>query len=308
MVDTSWRLFVIGCGSAGLRWIALAQELGLNVMAFDVDAKARAAAKEKGAKVVPDVAAGLRKNPHGVLIATWPKDHVSIALRMVKADIPVLIEKPLGHSWDGVDELVNECGKRPFLAAGVVCNLRYHPTTTALRKKLQESFSSLVALKLECGSDVRTWRQTPYASGYGPWRERGGGVALDAIHELDLASHLLGPVVQSAGIVSRTGQLVGDSEDVAAFVMRHKHGVSQVHLDYLQASYWRRATVVTMTGRADFVYEKDAGAWRESYLANLRAWVAACSGSPCPNPVHEAAATLKVALAARRGEAEARAA
>lgn len=301
-VDTSWRLLVLGCGSAGSRWIELAIEAGLNVYAYDIDKKKREAAKELGARIVPDIAAGLRKMPHGVIIATWPTDHIPLALRMVRADCHALIEKPLSHNMDGVVDLARECEQRSHLAVGVVCNLRYHPTTTALRKALAGAGDSFVALKLECGSDLTTWRQTPYTQGYGPWRERGGGVALDAIHELDLACHLLGAPESAVGLATRTGQLIGDSEDVAAFVMRHRRGLSEVHLDYLQTSYWRRVTLVTKQTRTEFVYEQDAKVWRGTYLANLKAWVAAASGAPVPNPVSEAARTLEVALGARNSE------
>lgn len=299
-VDVSWRVLVLGCGSAGRRWIELARELGLSVYAYDIDPKVRAETKELGATPVPDIAAGIRRNPHGAIIATWPRDHIELALRMVRANIHCLIEKPLSHTTDGVEDLVRECAGRPHLAAGVVCNLRYHPTTTALRKTLDEGrLGRLVSLRLECGSDLKAWRKQPYAEGYGPWISRGGGVSLDAIHELDLACHLLGQPESAVGLTHRTGELTGDSEDVASFVLRHRAGISEVHLDYLQATYFRRATVIGNRGRADLSYEADPKAWRGTYLANLKAWMNAASGAPMPNPVHEAAATLRVALLAR---------
>lgn len=308
-VDTSWRVLVIGCGSAGRRWIELCRELGLSVQAYDTDPVARKAAAELGATPVRDIAQGLRDRgsgtyqsddrgqPHGVIIATWPTSHIELALRAVRASCHVLIEKPLSNNLDGVDDLIRESAARPQLAVGVVCNLRYHPTTTALRKALADtSRGKTVSLRLECGSDLRTWRQTPYTDSYGPYRERGGGVALDAIHELDLACHLLGPAEQSAGIADRTGELEGDAEDVALFAIRHQRGRSQIHLDYVQKTYSREAVVVGAGGRSRLVYDQNPALWRQSYLANLKAWIAAVSGAPMPNPVSEAAQTLRIVL------------
>lgn len=308
-VNVPWRVLVLGCGSAGRRWIELCRELGLTVLAYDTDPVARKAAAELGATPVRDIAAGLRDRgngkeecdyrgqAHGVIVATWPTSHIELALRAVRASCHVLIEKPLSHSLDGVDDLIRESAARPHLAVGVVCNLRYHPTTQALRKALADtSRGKTVSLRLECGSDLRTWRKTPYTQGYGPWKDKGGGVALDAIHELDLACHLLGPAEQSAGIADRTGELDGDSEDVALFSIRHQRGRSQIHLDYVQKNYSREAVVIGVGGRARLVYEQDPAMWRQSYLANLKAWIAAASGAPMPNPVSEAAQTLRIAL------------
>lgn len=304
-IDTSWRLLVIGCGSAGRRWIELGMELGLSVYAYDIDREARQEATKLGALVVPDVAAGLRRHPHGMLIATWPRDHVELALRAVRAGVHVLIEKPLSHTLEGVDVLVRECAERPDLAAGVVCNLRFHPAAQTLKKALAEGrHGRVIGLRFECGSDLKRWRPSPYELGYGPWIRRGGGVSLDAIHELDLACHLLGPPHEVVGLAWRTGELAGDSDDIANYLMRHPKKVgSEIHLDYLQAASYRRATIIGIRGRSEVVFDQDPKTWRGTYIANLRAWMAAAAGSPMPNPVAEAARTLRIALTVRPAKA-----
>ncbi|MEW6219303.1 MAG: Gfo/Idh/MocA family oxidoreductase, partial [Thermodesulfobacteriota bacterium] len=72
-------------------------------------------------------------------------------------------------------------------------------------------------------------------------REAGGGVILDAIHELDYLGWILGPVATvNAAVAARLSDLDIDVEDYACLALRHASGtVSEIHLDYLRP-YKRR--------------------------------------------------------------------
>src|SRR5436309_2376616 len=78
-----------------------------------------------------------------------------------------------------------------------------------------------------------------YRSLYCSRAEAGGGVILDAIHEIDYLAWLFGPVERVSAEAGRIGDLDIDVEDYASLALMHRGGVrSEIHLDYLQR--WKR--------------------------------------------------------------------
>ncbi len=324
------RLLVIGCGSIGRRHMRNLKTLGVtNVMAFDTRAERRAeAADALGVETIDDLAAAWERRPDVCLITAPTSLHAELALAAARHDCHLFIEKPLAHSWENLDALLAAVARRNRVSL-VGCNLRFHPGLRAVKDLLGENaVGRVIAARVEVGQYLPDWHPwEDYRRSYSARRELGGGVILDAIHELDYVRWLLGEVV---GVVCCAGKLSGleiDTEDTAAILLRFANGAfGEVHLDYVQRAYSRSCRIIGDEGTLEWDYT--AGAVRH-YSAHTRRWTAfadpdgweanrmyvdemahflrCLDGSEAPaSSVFDAAQVLKIALGAKASAAERR--
>src|SRR5262245_33929474 len=99
------RIAVVGCGSIGQRHIRMLQAIeGVELAAVDPDEAKRGEVRAKYG--LRDVYADFEQVPigrvDGVFVCSPPKFHVTQALQALEHRVPILIEKPLSKSLDGV--------------------------------------------------------------------------------------------------------------------------------------------------------------------------------------------------------------
>ena len=101
----------------------------------------------------------------------------------------------------------------------------------------------VVSARLEFGSWLPDWRPSQdYRDGYAVRRASGGGIVLDAIHELDYARWLVGDVHSVACFADRLSSLELETEDVAAVLLRFAGGA----IDTSDVGFLVAAVVVTL--------------------------------------------------------------
>jgi predicted dehydrogenase len=128
-------------------------------------------------------------------------------------------------------------------------NLRFHEPVRRLMELVHEGAAGqIMAARLWFGSDLRSWRPgRPLVESYSGRADLGGGVLLDAIHELDLTTWLFGDAsfTVAGSVVARVGDLPIDVEDTVRALLRHESGaVVEVALDYLSRRYRRGIEVI----------------------------------------------------------------
>jgi predicted dehydrogenase len=310
---------VLGCGSIGSRHARNLAELGVHVFTFDVRSSvAVSVAAEAGGLAVahrdaaPDVDA--------VVVATPSVDHVADLAWGLERGAHVFVEKPLGTSMADVNRARELAVRHADRRVMVGCNLRFTDGYRALHATLDDIGHPITVLA-EFGWYLPCWRpDTDYRSSYSARRDLGGGIVLDAIHEIDYVIDLAGGVVDVAAQCTTSGALEVDVEDTAEIILRHQRGnVSHIHLDYLQPDYTRWCKVVAGNGSAfwDFaagslrVCREPGAGWttlleaadtdrNEMYLRELRAFLDAVrDDAPVVNDLVAAADVLEVALQAR---------
>ena len=317
------KLLVVGGGSIGARHLRNLRGLGAGELALVEPAAERRAAlsAETGARAFAALSDGLAWAPDVVLIATPSYLHVEQAAAAVDSGAHVFVEKPLSHSEEGLDALVERVAARRVVSL-VGCNMRFHPGPATVRRLLAEdAVGRVLFARIHTGSWLPGWRAgSDYRQSYSASAAQGGGCLLDCIHEIDLARWYLGDVVRvSCEIASRSLEL--DVEDVAMLVLTHADGaLSSVHLDYVQRSYERGCQIVGEQGtifwdfRAGAVRLYDAAAERwatmpqpegwavnDMYLDELRHFLDCVrAGTSTTLPVAEGAEVARIALAARR--------
>jgi predicted dehydrogenase len=273
MSSAHLRFLVMGCGSIGKRHIKNLLALGAkDLLVYDTRQDRLAEARsELNVKTVDNLDHAWEKKPEVVLITTPTSSHVSLALQAAHHNSHLFIEKPLSDRLEGTNELI-EAVRRQNLISLIGCNMRFHPGILGVRRLLSDgAIGRVVAARAEVGYYLPEWHPwEDYRSSYSAKKELGGGVILDAIHEIDYMRWLLGEVTAVACFAGKLSSLEIDTEDVAAMLLRFASGtIGEIHLDYVQRTYSRTCEIIGDEGTIRWDY--GAGEVR-LYRASTREW------------------------------------
>ncbi|MCW2778864.1 MAG: oxidoreductase [Frankiales bacterium] len=161
-----------------------------------------------------------------VVLATPNRTHVPLGLQLVEAGLPVVVDKPLGRTAQEGERLV-----RAAEAAGVLLTVFHNRRWDAdVRTACRLLADGTLGRPLRLETRFERWRPVPREG----WRESpdpddGGGLLLDlGSHQVDVAAHLLGRVVQVYAEVDvrRAGAQV---EDDVMLALTHASGARSTH-------------------------------------------------------------------------------
>jgi predicted dehydrogenase len=216
--------------------------------------------------------------------------------------------------------LIEEAERRGRLLV-VGFNLRFLPSLQRVKALLDDKrVGKVLAVRAEFGSYLPDWRPgRDYRENYAVHAVEGGGILLDAIHELDYLGWLFGEVTDVLSTAGHVSDLTGDTEDLAEVTLRFESGVlAQVHLDYLQRAYRRNLQVIGDAGVITWDYPMhtvtvfvpaarpetmsvDDGAPNEMYLEELRHFIRCLEGREAPLiDGREALRSLRLVEAAKK--------
>ena len=322
----SERVLVIGCGSIGQRHIRNLRALGIEaVFAVDPSREHLIAASRVGAVPCDNLDSALNLQPSAVLICTPPHLHLTGARAALEAGASVFVEKPIAPAMDGVDALL-ELAERVQGTVYVGYNLRFHAGLRKLKALLDDgAIGKLLILQAEFGQYLPDWRPgRDYRNGYNAHAAMGGGIILDASHEIDYARWLAGEIIAVFAVMAKLSDLEMNVEDTAMVTLRFASGVlGQLHLDCLQRDYARNCKLVGAEGtllwdyaegvrlyssktkqRETFPLVPDAN---EMYLEEMRHFLACLRGEATPLVAGgDGKRVLEIALAAKHSCAERR--
>lgn len=243
------KMLVLGCGSIGKRHIRNLLSLNMGqIFAYDVDQQSLESVKEHpSVETLASMDEALFNcDFDAAFICSPPSEHVNQALSLLEKGSHCFIEKPLSNTLDNLDTLV-KFAKRTMKTVLIGCNLRFSPLLIRIKDFLDNDvIGKPLFLKASLGYYLPYWRPNDdYRKGYGANRSMGGGIVLDASHEIDYARYLLGEVEEVFAVCKKLSDLDIDTEDFAEITMHHKNGsYSQIHLDYLQTNYRRNCEIV----------------------------------------------------------------
>lgn len=318
------RVVVIGCGSIGERHINNLLALGVqDVLAHDVRPDQRHKVQTRfGITTVEQLEDVWALAPNAALIAVPTSCHVPMALEAAQHGCHLFIEKPLS---DRVDEELSRLlavVEERQLTTLVGCNLRFHPGLLRLKTLLEaRAIGRVVAARVEFGQYLPDWHPwEDYRLGYSARQELGGGVILDAIHEIDYIRWLLGEAEAVSSFSGRLSHLQITTEDTAALMLRFANqAIVELHLDYVQRAYSRTCQLIGDEGtlRWDYLagevrlYTATTRTWQvfrnpqdwepnQMYLDEMRHFLDCLSRTavPCLN-IRDARRVLEIALAAK---------
>ena len=243
------KILVIGSGSIGTRHatnLLAHAEVALLDKNFE---KVRTVAEDVGAKYFSEIEKAWEWRADGVIVAVPNHLHMEYANQAIEHGIKtILIEKPISHSLDGVQDLIKKAEQKN-VSVFVVTNMRFHNAIQVLKKNIDRIGKPLFA-QGHVGNYLPNMRPgVDYRTVYAAHKDQGGGTLLDAIHEIDYMSWLFGKVKRVFAHTATLSDLEIDVEDYAAVILIHATGVRTVlTMDYLQQCKRRGCEIIGTEG------------------------------------------------------------
>jgi predicted dehydrogenase len=245
------RIVIIGLGSIGQRHLRNLLHLGYT----NITTVSRSGTLPDGFSFLPvysSLPVALSALSFDVAIICTPTSfHFDSLSLLLKAKIAkIYIEKPVSHSFAGIDEIM-------ALSAGYDSNvvvgydLHFDPGIQKIKQLLAENvIGKVVSVNAQVGQYLPDWRPAEdYRAGMSARKETGGGVMLDLVHEFDYLLWLVGPAKSLACEYSNSGALEIETEDVCDVLIRFHNGATgTVHLDYLQQQLVRNCMITGHNG------------------------------------------------------------
>jgi predicted dehydrogenase len=204
-------------------------------------------------------------------------------------------------------------------------NLRFLPALVELERLVRGgSLGEIIRARAWFGYDLRKWRPDhDYRLSYSARAELGGGIVLDAIHEIDYLGWLLGPATAVTAITGHVSDLEIDVEDSASAAIELASGaIASLDLDFVSPVYRRGCVITGSEAVAEWDFNEEAievtgadgrtripaaGGVADTYGAEIAAFLEAVRGDAPPAvSVEEGAASVRLAEAIKRSSAEAR--
>jgi predicted dehydrogenase len=158
-----------------------------------------------------------------VMLATPPNAREEIVRRLAAAGKHVLMEKPVERTLEAARRLCGIC-EAEGVTLGIVFQHRMRPAAQELARVVTEGrLGALLTIEVA----VPWWRPQSYYDepGRGTYARDGGGVLISqAIHTLDLALSLAGPVAEVIALTGTSGFHRMESEDFVASGWRLDNG------------------------------------------------------------------------------------
>ncbi len=275
------KIMVVGLGSIGRRHVQNLKTVcpDVSIAAWKQSGKARSLdGMEKWVDTVFYTAEdALAWKADAALVTNPATQHIETARLLAEADIPLFVEKPLSHTLDGVDELLQFCKQRSVnITLGY--NFRFYAPFLRIRELLQEGrIGRLMSVRAEVGQYLPDWRPTQdYRQSVSARSELGGGVLLELSHEIDYIRFLAGEIVSVSAQASRLSNLEINAEDTADLLFKLSSGVmGSIHLDMTDRAQTRKCRLVGTEGTILWDGIKHQV---DFYLAKNKSWEAIYSG------------------------------
>ena len=182
------RIAIVGLGSIGKRHLRLIKEIRPNIEVTLIRSGVGPSSPEEDMveRVVFSIDEALKYGIDAAIISSPAPFHVEQSIRLLKAGVHLLIEKPLSDRLDNLDNLVrvaNESNTKVMV--GYV--LRYDPAAIEFKKMIEsDEIGALMHINIECGSYLPDWRPGhDYKKTVSALSNLGGGVLNELSHELD---------------------------------------------------------------------------------------------------------------------------
>ena len=227
---------IIGLGSIGRRHLRLVKEFrpGLNVIAVRSGVGKKVGEEKLLDAVVHSLAEAIDYGIEAAIIATPAVYHIQQAIDLMERGVHILIEKPLSHSLDNVNELLRAEKESKMIGLVGYC-LRYDPGALKFNDMLKNNkIGKILHVRVDCGSYLPDWRKgQDYRKSVSAKSELGGGVLLELSHELDYIRWFFGEMKSVFANILNSGTLDIDVEDTVDMIFESQHGSPiSVHLDF----------------------------------------------------------------------------
>jgi predicted dehydrogenase len=317
------KTLLVGFGSIGRRHLRNLRALGENDVVVLRSHRSTLPDDEiAGLPIVQTMEEALAFKPQAAVIANPTALHLDAAIPLAKAGCHLLMEKPVSHSLERIDEL-SEALREGGGQVLVGFQFRFHPGLRQVKQWLEsDEIGQPVSFRSHWAEYLPDWHPwEDYHTGYAARKDLGGGVILTLTHPLDYLRWLLGDVAALWSFASTLGDLGIEVVDSAEIGLMFQRGVNgSLHLDYLQRPPSHTLEITGTRGMIRWdnasgnasLYRVSSGTWEEwrvpegfernwLFMEELRHFIQVVQGSAAPIcTLDDGAWALRLALAAHQ--------
>lgn len=269
------KYLIAGLGSVGRRHMRNLIALGETDIVLLRTRKATLPDDElAGLPVETDINEAIQKHkPDAVIVSNPTAFHLDIAIPAAKAGCAILLEKPISHSMERVDQLIS-AAQTSGAKILVAFQFRFHPSLIKAKELISKGeIGRIVSANVHFGEYLPAWHPwEDYRISYAARADMGGGVVATQCHSLDYLPWLVGEKAQSLfGYTAKLSDLEVDVEDTAKIVLRFTSGaLASLHLDFNQQPPEHHFTIVGTKGTIKWNLADGA---LKIYQAEKKDWV-----------------------------------
>lgn len=229
------KICFAGLGSIGQRHLKnIVKILSERKMEFRIDA-VRSSHRELSSDIAVHINREYQNfsqipDDYDIFFVTNPTiNHMETIQSVITHTKHMFIEKPVFHkAIDDVEKIFRLKADGIYYVA---CPLRYTSSLQYLKKNLNRE--EVYSIRAISSSYLPDWRKgSDYRKIYSADAQKGGGVTLDLIHELDYLTDFFGMPEESFHIKGKYSNLEIDSDDLSVYLLKYKNKLAEVHLDY----------------------------------------------------------------------------
>lgn len=224
------RVGIVGTGAIAAKHAGAYRNIGFEIVACTNHTPSRGQqfASAHGAEFVSSVDE-LCRHPRVdyVDVCTFPSFRLPVVELCAQHHKHVLVQKPMAIDLATADRMI-DLAAAAGIQLGVVSQHRYDDSTLFLKQALGEGRLGRI---LQADAYVKWFRSAEYYSRpvKGSWAVEGGGALINqAIHQVDLLLHLIGPISRVYGEWQIAGLHAIESEDSLSAVLRYARGATGV--------------------------------------------------------------------------------
>ena len=244
------KSLVIGYGSIGKRHIVNLSKIQKMTIIVCTKRKYDNFLKKHNCLVFSSLSDCIDQKPDFGIISNETSLHVKTAIKLAKAGINFIVEKPLSNNLSDLNKL-SKLVNHKRLVTFVTCPLRFNPCIKKIKELLEKNkIGHIFSIIVENGSFLPEWHKNEdYKKNYASKKELGGGVILTSIHELDYVKWFFGSVKEVFSISKKISNLKINVEDISYILMNMNNNiVASIHLDYFQKPSFRSCKIIGENG------------------------------------------------------------
>jgi len=298
------KFLIAGYGSIGRRHFRNLLELGeRDIVLYRTGRSTLPVEELKDFPVETDLAQALDHRPDVVIVANPTAYHLDVAVPAAERGCHLLMEKPISHSLEGVDQLQTalEYGGGQAL---VGFQFRFHPGLQRLWEMINtQAAGRPISVRAEWGEYLPNWHPwEDYRTSYSARSDLGGGVVLTLSHPLDYLRWLMGEVDAVTAMSGKISDLEVEVDDFGEIILHFASGsIGSVHLNYYQRPAVHRLEIACSNGTllwnnsngAARIYRPESESWESfpppedfdrnvMFLTELRHMIAVARGEADP--------------------------
>lgn len=181
-----------------------------------------------------------------IIIATPTFLHQKNIEELISFGKPLFIEKPLSNTLE-IESLISLIFEKKIFTY-VACNLRFLDVIVYVKEHYIDSEIRINEVNSYCGSYLPDWRpHQDFRKNYSSDPEKGGGVHLDLIHEIDYLYWFFGKPLETYKYLRSKSTLEIEAIDYANFILEYQDFNVSVVLNYYRIDAKRTLELVTET-------------------------------------------------------------